>query len=81
MNKWSSPDDSIAKQEQKEKVSVLKDELFKYSGDAENIEKVLEEKGVPLFRSYYDGSAVVELLNQLASSPDLALQVNPFSFT
>ncbi|KAL3524981.1 hypothetical protein ACH5RR_013353, partial [Cinchona calisaya] len=62
LNKWSVPDDSTVKQDQRQRVSVLKDELFKYSGDAESIETVLEEKGAPLFRTYYDGSAVVELL-------------------
>ncbi|KAL3517517.1 hypothetical protein ACH5RR_020106 [Cinchona calisaya] len=75
LNKWSSPDDSTAKRDQKDKISLLKDELLHCGGDAENIERVLKEKGVPLFRSYKDGSAVVELLVQLASSPDLALQV------
>ncbi|XP_027116282.2 pentatricopeptide repeat-containing protein At2g30780 [Coffea arabica] len=75
LNKWRSPGDSTAKQDQRDRVSALKEELLKYSGDAENIERVLEEKGVPLFRTYYDGSAVIELLKQLASSPDLALQI------
>lgn len=75
LNKWGSPDDLTTKQDQRDSVSVLKDELLTYSGDAENIERVLEEKGVPLFRTYSDGSAVIELLKQLTSSPDLALQI------
>lgn len=75
LEKWSRAEDSIAKKYLIDQVSALKDELLENSYDMENFERVLEEKGVPLFRSYPDGSAVVELLKQLASSPDLALQV------
>lgn len=73
-DRWSHAD-SLVKQDMKERVSHLKDELLTYSGDAGKIEEILADRGVSLFRRYADGSAVVELLNQLKSSPRLALQV------
>ncbi|XP_055823181.1 pentatricopeptide repeat-containing protein At2g30780-like [Solanum dulcamara] len=66
--------DSLVNQDMRKKVSHLKDELLAYSGDAERIEKLLADRGVLFFSSYADGSAVVELLKQLKSSPRLALQ-------
>ncbi|MCD7447790.1 hypothetical protein HAX54_034776 [Datura stramonium] len=69
-----SPADSLVKQDMKEKVSSLRDELLPYSADAEKIEKILSDRGVSLFRRYADGSAFSELLKQLSSSPGLALQ-------
>ncbi|TMW90090.1 hypothetical protein EJD97_016222 [Solanum chilense] len=72
-DRWS-PADSLVNQDMREKVSHLKDELLAYSGDAEMFEKILADKGVSLFSRYADGSAVVELLQQLKSSPGLALQ-------
>ncbi|PHT47329.1 Pentatricopeptide repeat-containing protein [Capsicum baccatum] len=72
-DRWSHAD-SLVKQDMKERVSHLKDELLTYSGDAGKIEEILADRGVSLFRRYADGSAVVELLNQLKSSPRLALQ-------
>lgn len=75
-----SPADSLVNQDMREKVSHLKDELLAYSGDAEMFEKILADKGVSLFSRYADGSAVVELLQQLKSSPGLAVQVILFLY-
>lgn len=75
-DKWSS--DSVyskLKQDLKDKVSKLKDEILIQNDDVEKIGKVLEENGVELFRSYSDGSAVVELYSQLKPSPHLALEI------
>lgn len=82
LDKWSKAEDSIAKKYLVDRVSALKDELLENGHDMEKFERVLEEKGVPLFRRYPNGSAVVELLKQLAASPNLALQVkNLFPFS
>ncbi|KAK4365179.1 hypothetical protein RND71_016537 [Anisodus tanguticus] len=72
-DRWSHAD-SLVKQDMKERVSHLRDELLAYSGDAEKFEKILADRGVSLFRRYADGSVVVELLQQLKSTPGLALQ-------
>lgn len=73
--KWNYSDSLLAN-DLRDKVSKLRDELVMHSGDVENLHKVLEEKGVSLFRKYRDGSAVVELLTQLSSSPQLAIEVH-----
>lgn len=75
LNKWITTEDSVAKRDQRDRVCTLKDELLDCNGDMAMVVGVLEEKGLPLFRRYYDGSGVVELLKQLDSSPVLALQV------
>ncbi|GAA0143584.1 hypothetical protein LIER_04237 [Lithospermum erythrorhizon] len=68
--------DSKANKKLNNKVSILRDELLLGSDDdVERVEKVLEEKGVPLFRMYSDGSAAVQLLHQLYKKPTLALEV------
>ncbi|XP_016454426.2 pentatricopeptide repeat-containing protein At2g30780 [Nicotiana tabacum] len=72
-DRWSHAD-SLVKQDLRERVSHLRDELLACNGDAEKIERILADRGVLLFRRYADGSAVVELLKQLKSSPQLALQ-------
>lgn len=75
-DKWST--DSVyskLKQDLKDKVSKLKDEILMQNDDVEKIGKVLEQNGVELFRNYSDGSAVVELYSQLKPSPHLALEV------
>ncbi|CAA0828572.1 Pentatricopeptide repeat-containing protein [Striga hermonthica] len=75
-SKWGhSPAEVIAREKLREYVSQLKNELLSQSEDVEKIERVLEEDGVALFRKYPDGSAVVELLTQLKSFPDLSMKV------
>lgn len=73
--KWTYGDSLLAN-DLRDKVSKLRDELVVHGGDVETFYKVLEEKGAPMFRKYRDGSAVVELLTQLHSSPQLAIEVN-----
>ncbi|XP_031100762.1 pentatricopeptide repeat-containing protein At2g30780 [Ipomoea triloba] len=72
--KWTYGDSLLAN-DLRDKVSKLRDELVIHGGDVETFYKVLEEKGAPMFRKYRDGSAVVELLTQLHSSPQLAIEV------
>lgn len=45
------------------------------SSDPEALAEVLESKAYSLFRDYPDGSASIELLNHLKSSPRTALEV------
>ncbi|KAG8370686.1 hypothetical protein BUALT_Bualt13G0009100 [Buddleja alternifolia] len=72
--KYSSAETSL-KKDLRKKVSVLKDEILSQNDDVEKIERVLDENGVVLFRSYSDGSAVVELLTQLKHFPYVAMEV------
>ncbi|CAH9133784.1 unnamed protein product [Cuscuta epithymum] len=72
--KWSYGD-SLIMNDLRDKVSELRDELVMHSGDVEILHKLLEEKGNPLFRKYHDGAAVIELMRQLGSSPQLAIEV------
>ncbi|GAB4841197.1 hypothetical protein Ancab_021941 [Ancistrocladus abbreviatus] len=67
--------DIKARGEMSQKVFLLKDELLQLNGDSEGVARVLEEKGSALFRSYPDGSALIELVKQLHSRPRLALEV------
>lgn len=71
--------ETILQKDLRKKVSELKAELLAQNEDLEKIEKVLEENGVPLFRRYTDGSAMVELLTQLQHFPSLAMEVNNIS--
>ncbi|PIN13417.1 hypothetical protein CDL12_13964 [Handroanthus impetiginosus] len=73
-DKWSCVETPPEK-ELRKKVSKLNDEILGHEDDVEKIEEVLEENGVPLFRFYSDGSAVVELLKQLKQFPRLAMEV------
>ncbi|KAG5567639.1 hypothetical protein RHGRI_002991 [Rhododendron griersonianum] len=74
-DKWSYNPDSRAREDLCTKVSRLRDELLFNADSSDRIVRVLEGLGEPLFRGYSDGSAFVELLKQLRSSPSLALEV------
>ncbi|KAH9617516.1 hypothetical protein KSS87_007752 [Heliosperma pusillum] len=56
-------------------VSILKDELLKHHNDTQTVHKLLRDLGSPLFSSYIDGSALIELLKQIYKFPVLALEV------
>ena len=73
-DKWSRAD-ARAREDLLAKVSKLRDELVSNFDDGAEIARILEANGVSLFDSYSDGSAFVELLKQLCSSPSLALEV------
>lgn len=68
--------EAIREKDLKETVAELRDEILAQEGDVEKIEKILEEKGVTLFRRYSDGSAIVELLKQLEGFPSVAMEVS-----
>ncbi|CAN8285385.1 unnamed protein product [Cochlearia groenlandica] len=58
-----------------QKVSILRNELLTICDSRETFDRVLDQKGQWLFRSYRDGAGVVELMDQLIPHPYLALQV------
>uniref|UniRef100_A0A7N0SYI1 Uncharacterized protein n=1 Tax=Kalanchoe fedtschenkoi TaxID=63787 RepID=A0A7N0SYI1_KALFE len=57
------------------KVEALRNEVVKCGDSYADVARVLEDKGVELLSGYPDGSAGIELLNQLSSQPVLALEV------
>lgn len=59
-------------------IAQLREELVGVGDDdnAEEIKRVLEEKGSCLFRIYPRGEAFIELLDQLVSFPSLAITVS-----
>ncbi|KAL8224458.1 hypothetical protein R6Q57_019933 [Mikania cordata] len=73
-DKWTYAD-IRAKEELIEKVSLFKDKLMKNVNDEYSFENLLEVKGWNLFKLYSDGTAFVELLRLLESSPHLAIKV------
>ncbi|CAN6693867.1 unnamed protein product [Malus baccata var. baccata] len=70
-----SPQDLRAREDLARTASELRDELVQNIGDSEKIVRVLEEKGCSSLWEWKDGLGVVELLNQLRSWPQLALEV------
>lgn len=54
---------------------MLRDKLVETYDGAASAYELLEEMGSPLFDSYDDGSALIELLSQLYDFPSLAVEV------
>ncbi|KAJ7972859.1 putative Pentatricopeptide repeat-containing protein [Quillaja saponaria] len=67
--------DFLARENLRQKVTCLRDELVRYAKDSDGFLRILKEKGVHLLQSYSNGSASVELLKQLESWPHLAVEV------
>lgn len=67
--------DASAREDLTKNVSSLTVELLQYVGDLDRVYEILDEKGLPLSQNNSDGSAFVELIKQLRSWPELALEV------
>ncbi|KAF5731497.1 pentatricopeptide repeat-containing protein [Tripterygium wilfordii] len=67
--------DVTAREKLSKDVSALADRLVRYENDFDKFIEVLEEEGVSLLNRHRHGYAFLELLKQLGSRPQLALEV------
>lgn len=59
----------------RDEVSAIRKNLLSHGNEPDEITRVLDQVGHHWFRSYPKGSVFTELLQQLSSSPDVALVV------
>ncbi|XP_042491385.1 pentatricopeptide repeat-containing protein At2g30780-like [Macadamia integrifolia] len=65
----------VTEEDMTQKVSELKTELVAHIGDSKKISSVLKSRAPSLIQNYYNGFGLIELLEQLGSWPQLALEV------